>query len=93
MSKTNMSSMGRTAAYSINGTGRDTYIAVDNGGFSKPFEPSFTPETGVFGSRKMNRDCSMAQTDAKRSNYSSNGSGRDGYIWYLYQSLTFDIVA
>lgn len=72
--------MGRSAAYSINGTGRDTYIAVDNGGFSKPFEPSFTPETGVFGSRRLNRDPSAAFIDAKHTNYSSNGSGRDGYI-------------
>ncbi len=45
--------IGRPAAYGINGTGRDSYIAVDNGGFSKPFEPSYTPDTGVFGSRRL----------------------------------------
>jgi hypothetical protein len=71
----------RPAYYAVNGTGRDCYIAVDNGGFSRPFEPAFTPETGVFGSRKQNRDFSLASIDAKHTNYTSNGTGRDGYIW------------
>jgi len=50
MTKSGMK-FGRPAAYAMNGSGRDTYIAVDNGGFSKPFEPAFTPETGVFKQR------------------------------------------
>jgi hypothetical protein len=73
--------MGRPAAYGINGTGRDTYIAVDNGGFTAPFAPSFNPETGVFGNKiRRNRDPMMATIDAKHANYTSNGTGRDGYI-------------
>jgi hypothetical protein len=48
----NHMSLGKPAAYGLNGTGRDTYIAVDNGGYTKAFEPAFTPETGVFGSRR-----------------------------------------
>lgn len=44
------------AAYSINGGGRDGYIAVDNGGFKISHAPAFIPETGVFGSRKYNHD-------------------------------------
>jgi len=80
ITKTAMSGMGRSAAYSINGTGRDTYIAVDNGGFTKPFEPNYIPENGVFGSRRVNRDASAPFIEAKHTNYSSNGSGRDGYI-------------
>jgi hypothetical protein len=82
MSKTFMTGMGKTASYNINGTGRDLYIANDNGGFTKAFEPAFTPETGVFGSNKrFIRDPSMATLDSKHTNYNSNGSGRDGYIW------------
>ena len=73
--------MGKPAAYAMNGTGRDTYISVDNGGFSAPFAPSFTPETGSFGSRRLAfRDSTMAHLDAKHTNYSSNGTGRDSYI-------------
>lgn len=67
------------AAYSINGGGRDGYIAVDNGGFSAAHAPAFIPETGVFGSRKYLRDQSP-MIEAKHANYTSNGSGRDGYI-------------
>lgn len=48
----NHMSLGKPAAYGMNGTGRDTYIAVDNGGYTKAYEPAFTPETGVFGSRR-----------------------------------------
>ena len=80
LGKINMSSMGKPAAYGMNGTGRDTYIAIDNGGFSKPFEPSFTPETGIFGQRRFNRDNAYSSIEAKHANYSSNGTGRDGYI-------------
>ena len=76
-----MGGLGRPAAYAINGTGRDTYIAVDNGGFSKPFEPAFVPDTGVFGSKRYNRDPSLATIEGKHTNYTSNGTGRDGYIW------------
>ncbi len=83
-------SIGKPAAYGINGTGRDGYIAVDNGGFTKPFEPAFTPETGVFGSRKyFYRDTGMATIDAKHANYSSNGTGRDLYIRYSFSNNIF----
>ena len=73
--------LGRPAAYGINGTGRDSYIATDNGGFTVAFAPAYNPDTGVFGAR-MNRmrDPTMATIDAKHANYNSNGSGRDGYI-------------
>ena len=74
--------MGKPAAYGMNGSGRDSYIAVDNGGFSKPFEPAFTPETGIFGQRRFNRENPYSSIEAKHANYTSNGSGRDGYISY-----------
>lgn len=77
----NQMSLGKPAAYGLNGTGRDTYIAVDNGGYTKAFEPAFTPETGTFGSRRYQyKDTSMANIEAKHANYSSNGTGRDLYI-------------
>ena len=39
-----------TTHYQINGTGRDTYIANDNGGFCASYEPSKAVEPGTFGS-------------------------------------------
>jgi len=74
----NHMNLGKPAAYGMNGTGRDTYIAIDNGGYTKAYEPAFTPDTGIFGSHKCRyKDTSMATIDAKHANYSSNGTGRD----------------
>ena len=71
--------LGRPSSYAPNGSGRDSYIANDNGGLYRPYEPAFNPDTGTFGSKSRIRN-THATIDAKHSNYTSNGGGRDGYI-------------
>jgi hypothetical protein len=35
-----------TALYKTDGTGRDTYIYNNSGGFTLPYEPSYSPPVG-----------------------------------------------
>lgn len=44
----NMGGCARPSHYAVDGTGRDTYISLDNGGLYHPFEPSYAPNTGSF---------------------------------------------
>jgi hypothetical protein len=46
-----MGGSAKPSAYAVNGTGRDTYIAHDNGGLYHPYEPSYNPNTGSFLSK------------------------------------------
>lgn len=41
--------LAKPSSYTIDGTGRDTYINQDNGGLYRPYEPAYAPDTGVFG--------------------------------------------
>ena len=69
----------KPSAYAVNGTGRDTYISIDNGGLYKPYEPYPSAELGTFSQKKRNRD-SLATIESKHVGYFSNGTGRDSYI-------------
>jgi len=69
--------------YKTNGTGRDTYIAFDNGGFNAMYQPYKAAEIGTFGMQKgsskfFNRTSS--KPTLKIVNYNLDGTGRDTYI-------------
>ena len=69
--------------YKTNGTGRDTYISVDNGGFNAIYSASKPAELGTFGgglgsSKYFNKTSS--KPTCKIVNYNQDGSGRDTYI-------------
>eukprot|EP00347_Sterkiella_histriomuscorum_P016939 403351271 len=70
-----------TTNYHLNGTGRDSYIACDNGGFYIRSEPSKAADLGTFMSTQPkfahNYSRSIPQ---KYVFYTTNGSGRDSYI-------------
>jgi len=71
--------------YRVNGTGRDTYISLDNGGLFHPYHPDFQPLRGTIGfGDKMpgNPIHKPGPNDSyqRRVGYFANGSGRDGYI-------------
>lgn len=44
--------MAKPLAYNMNGSGRDTYIACNNGGLSCVYEPAAAPDIGTFTSKK-----------------------------------------
>ncbi len=70
---------GRPVSYAVNGTGRDTYISLDNGGLYKTFEPFPSAEVGTFRFKRMHEN-SLATIEPKAVGYFPNGTGRDTYI-------------
>lgn len=74
-----------TLNYRVNGTGRDTYISLDNGGFFAPYAPDHQPKRGTigFGEPRPGQPLHKIGPDGsggKCVGYFPNGSGRDGYI-------------
>ncbi|OMJ86977.1 hypothetical protein SteCoe_11373 [Stentor coeruleus] len=67
--------MPKTSYYRTNGTGRDTYIAYDNGGTFQPMMSLKSCE------RTSSRPKSSVSKSSTRSlHYISDGTGRDTYI-------------
>lgn len=71
--------------YARDGTGRDDYIALNNGGINKiGYEPakgiSTGPQIYVGKNQCGPRFDIYPQLAAKTINYNNNGSGRDSYI-------------
>lgn len=67
--------MAKTPYYRTDGTGRDTYIAYDNGGAFKPMDKLHSH------GKILIRPKSAASKSSMRSlHYNSDGSGRDSYI-------------
>ena len=70
-----------TTNYQFNGTGRDSYIGVDNGGFFARTDPSKAPDLGTFGATGPKFFQSYnSRIPAKYVGYKTNGTGRDTYI-------------
>lgn len=70
----------RSIYYPPTGTGRDTYIMIDNGGTNSKFACQGVPESGnymKFG--PFNRSFKPVST-VKFQKYASDGSGRDKYV-------------
>ena len=65
--------------YTCNGTGRDTYININSGGFFTPFKTKEVSAVGSFVSQKrFNSPAPVIQPLGVH--YKSDGSGRDSYI-------------
>ena len=68
-----------TTHYQTNGTGRDTYIVRDNGGFNKMYQPCQYPDVGTFSPKRSQRGVAP-RIEAKNLYYHSDGTGRDSYV-------------
>jgi hypothetical protein len=79
LTKSNMGNS-KTQYYGGNGTGRDTYIYNNNGGFCPFKEPVKIEELGTFYFSKQRPRDSMPTIHSKGVNYVNNGGGRDTYI-------------
>ena len=70
--------------YNINGSGRDTYISLDNGGFNLLYSPRQQDKAGQFlpnvnrSPEASKKFASVAQY-AKSIMYKNDGTGRDSY--------------
>lgn len=69
-----------TTNYQTNGTGRDTYIVRDNGGFFAMYEPNRQADIGTFSPGKRQFKAVAPVMTAKAVQYHSDGTGRDSYI-------------
>jgi hypothetical protein len=43
--------LAKPSQYACDGTGRDSYINLSNGGLYRPYEPACAPDLGTFGSK------------------------------------------
>ena len=68
--------------YHINGSGRDTYIYNDNGGFNEMHRPREQDKPGRFLPRVSQSPIKFANVVdiARPKHYITDGSGRDSYI-------------
>jgi hypothetical protein len=78
-----MIGMAKPSVYPVNGTGRDSYIALNNGGLYRGYEPYPAADIGTFTTKKRPQS-SLATIEAKHVGYSTNGTGRDTYILYTF---------
>lgn len=65
------------ASYSGDGTGRDSYIILNNGGLTKEDKPNMMWPSIKMGNQNMRR---VAEKPAVAFKYKSDGSGRDSYV-------------
>ena len=67
--------------YHADGTGRDTFVGMDNGGFMKPYAPAPSlPVTSFVQKRKFDFPSPVIHSRAVQ--YHSDGTGRDSYIGF-----------
>jgi hypothetical protein len=78
---------GKTQYYGGNGSGRDTYIYNNNGGFCPFKEPTKIEDLGTFYFSKQRPQDSMPSIHSKGVSYVNNGGGRDTYISYCAGGL------
>ena len=67
--------------YFNDGTGRDTYMGVDNGGFMKPFKAAPSTPVSSFVQRRR-YDFPSPAIHSRAVQYHSDGTGRDSYIGF-----------
>ena len=83
LSRTGVAQLPYTRQYKTDGTGRDTYIGFDNGGFNIMYTPYKQAELGTFGGGK-GKSKFYHRTSSKPTykivNYPQDGTGRDTYV-------------
>lgn len=70
----------RAIYYPPTGTGRDTYIMIDNGGTNSKYSCQGVPELGNFMKFGPLNRTFKPLSNPKFQKYSSDGSGRDKYV-------------
>jgi hypothetical protein len=71
--------------YQNNGTGRDSYIYSNNGGFTIKHSGSMFPKPGSMLVSKNNGSpggMKYAAMNGRPIHYNTDGTGRDGYIFH-----------
>ncbi|CAI2381880.1 unnamed protein product [Moneuplotes crassus] len=74
------SNTAKSIFYNPNGTGRDTYIHSNHGGFAVTKERNAQPDCGAMNSKEVHLTTSSPYIHSKPVHYSTNGTGRDTYI-------------
>lgn len=67
--------MPKRVLYNVNGSGRDSYISYNNGGYTTGSKVTQGVRTSLV------RPASACNIPTKTLNYKTNGSGRDTYIY------------
>lgn len=75
-----VSHLRRTTFYPPTGTGRDSYIMVNNGGTSQPTKLQGVATHGNFMKFGRIYSANRPTSSNKHQKYTSNGTGRDNYI-------------
>lgn len=72
----------RGTTYHNDGTGRDTYVELDNGGFNKAYSPIKWQKPGTLHNAYLHRQKvnPMPVLHSKPFHYPVDGSGRDKYV-------------
>ena len=91
-----LASAGRAKIYNTDGTGRDTYVSTNSGGFSIENLPASAWHGGQFGpAQTMVSPQHIARgggqgSPGKTIRYHVNGSGRDSYIHCNHGGFAFN---
>ena len=76
-----LATAGRAKIYNTDGTGRDSYVSMNNGGFTMTNSPSICAKPSTFTSPIRKRSIGGGVGSPGRPvHYYQNGSGRDSYI-------------
>ena len=70
---------GRRTFYAPDGTGRDRYIQINNGGLGPTFKCAPAPDVKRMSAKRV-VDKANPGFETKFTTYTSNGCGRDTYI-------------
>ena len=73
--------------YFSDGTGRDTFVKTNNGGFYKGYKPAPAPPVTSFMSRRRYEPPAPVMK-SRGVQYHSDGTGRDSYIGFNAGGLT-----
>jgi len=74
-----LANAGRAKIYATDGTGRDSYVALNNGGFTVSNLPTIQSKGGNFGATTF-KPARHEPISARPHHYHTNGTGRDSYI-------------
>ena len=85
-----LATAGRANIYNTDGTGRDTYIGSNSGGFTIMNQPTIQQKSSAFSLPAINvkRSGLGMGTPAKPLHYHNNGTGRDSYIYANHGGFT-----
>ena len=71
--------------YNNNGSGRDSYIYTNNGGFTAKAQGAMFPKPGsMLAEKKMGPSAALkySPSSGKPIRYNNEGTGRDSYIFH-----------